>query len=189
MSAPAVTAPSQAGFAAFLQFVTLAGLAAMLVFRLQDRAPAGHWGYWALVAGFWLFAWDFNRTITSGKGPFARAADWLAPLIFGTTLLMLWEAFCVGFGVPTVLLPAPSLIADRMASSMPMLAADFVQTIIRAALPGWIMGCLLGFLVALACDRSDFLRRGLMPIGNFISALPIIGIAPILVMWLSLIHI
>jgi NitT/TauT family transport system permease protein len=67
--------------------------------------------------------------------------------------------------------------------SLPILGADFVQTIIRAAIPGWIMGCLAGFAVALACDRYDLLRRGLMPIGNFISALPIIGIAPILVMW------
>ena len=28
-----------------------------------------------------------------------------------------------------------------------------------------------------------FLRRGLLPVGNFVAALPIIGIAPILVMW------
>jgi NitT/TauT family transport system permease protein len=177
------TSSSQAGFAAFLQLATLSALAAMLVFRLHDRAPAGHWGYWALVAAFWLFAWDFNRTLAAGAGPFARAAGWLQPLVFGLTLIMLWEALCVGFGVPTVLLPAPSLIADRMASSVPTLWADFFQTVIRAAIPGWIMGCLLGFVVALACDRFDFLRRGLMPIGNFISALPIIGIAPILVMW------
>ena len=32
-------------------------------------------------------------------------------------------------------------------------------------------------------DRSPFLKRGLLPIGNFVSALPIIGIAPIMVMW------
>ncbi len=35
------------------------------------------------------------------------------------------------------------------------------------------------FLVA----RSDFLRRGLLPVGNFVAALPIVGTAPILVMW------
>ena len=29
----------------------------------------------------------------------------------------------------------------------------------------------------------DFLRRGLLPIGNMVSALPIIGVAPIMVMW------
>jgi ABC-type nitrate/sulfonate/bicarbonate transport system permease component len=40
-----------------------------------------------------------------------------------------------------------------------------------------------GFGAALLVDRSDFLRRGLMPIGALVSALPIIGIAPIMVMW------
>ena len=31
--------------------------------------------------------------------------------------------------------------------------------------------------------RSPFLQRGLLPVGNFVAALPIVGIAPILVMW------
>ncbi|MGL5117209.1 MAG: ABC transporter permease [Beijerinckiaceae bacterium] len=109
--------------------------------------------------------------------------DLVPPLLFGLAVLAFWEAACRIFSVPTVLLPAPSLIFAKLIASVPTLTADFVQTVIRAALPGWLMGCLAGFLVALACDRYDFLRRGLMPIGNFISALPIIGIAPILVMW------
>ena len=33
------------------------------------------------------------------------------------------------------------------------------------------------------CDRNDFLRRGLLPLGNLVAALPIVGVAPILVMW------
>jgi len=37
--------------------------------------------------------------------------------------------------------------------------------------------------VALAIDRSPFLQKGLLPLGNFVSALPIIGVAPIMVMW------
>jgi NitT/TauT family transport system permease protein len=32
-------------------------------------------------------------------------------------------------------------------------------------------------------DRSPFLQRGLLPVGNFVAALPIVGMAPILVMW------
>jgi NitT/TauT family transport system permease protein len=39
------------------------------------------------------------------------------------------------------------------------------------------------FAVAILADRVDFLRRGLLPIGNLVSALPIIGIAPIMVIW------
>jgi NitT/TauT family transport system permease protein len=107
----------------------------------------------------------------------------MPPLLFGLGVLLLWEFLCRAFAVPTVLLPAPSLIFAKLMSSLPQLRADFVQTVIRAVVPGWIMGCLAGFAVALLCDRFDFLRRGLMPIGNFVSALPIIGIAPILVMW------
>jgi NitT/TauT family transport system permease protein len=32
-------------------------------------------------------------------------------------------------------------------------------------------------------DRVPFLKRGLLPLGNLVSALPIVGIAPIMVMW------
>jgi NitT/TauT family transport system permease protein len=109
--------------------------------------------------------------------------DVAPPLVFGLGVLLAWETICRVFSIPTVLLPAPSLIFAKLVSSLPTLRADFVQTVVRAVIPGWVMGCLAGFAVALVCDRYDFLRRGLMPIGNFVSALPIIGIAPILVMW------
>ena len=45
------------------------------------------------------------------------------------------------------------------------------------------MGGAAGIATALLVARSDFLRRGLLPVGNFVAALPIIGTAPILVMW------
>ena len=41
----------------------------------------------------------------------------------------------------------------------------------------------LGFLVAVLIDRVPFLQRGLLPLGNLVSAVPIVGIAPIMVMW------
>src|SRR6185503_12656491 len=48
---------------------------------------------------------------------------------------------------------------------------------------GYVLGCSLGFLAAILADRVPFFRRGLLPIGNMVSALPIIGIAPIMVLW------
>lgn len=173
----------QSGWQTFLQLFNLACVGALLAMLLLDRSPAQGWVYWVIVAAFWLLAWDLNASLSSGRNPLGNVAGWLAPLIFGATLLILWEAICVGASVPTVLLPAPSLIAAKVALSTATLWGDFVQTVIRAAIPGWVIGSAAGFVIALACDRFDFLRRGLIPIGNFVSALPMIGIAPILVMW------
>src|SRR5690606_1015706 len=107
----------------------------------------------------------------------------LVPLLFGVSLLVLWEGITRGFNIPSVLLPPPSMIAHRIAGSIPILLADFRQTFLKAVLIGYAIGCGTGFLAAILIDRSPFLKRGLLPLGNFVSALPVIGVAPIMVMW------
>ena len=111
-----------------------------------------------------------------------RAADLAPPLLFGVAVLALWEAGVRLLGVPTIILPPPSSILLRLVTSGPTLAADFVQTI-QGVLAGFAIGSGAGLLVAILIDRSPFLQRGLLPLGNFVSALPIVGIAPIMVMW------
>jgi len=106
----------------------------------------------------------------------------LPPLVFGLGGLVLWEAVVRLFGVPAVILPAPSAIAWRLAHSVPTLTADFLQTI-RGVLAGYFIGNAAGLALAILIDRSSFLQRGLLPLGNLVSALPIVGVAPIMVMW------
>ncbi len=84
---------------------------------------------------------------------------------------------------PAGLLPAPSVIAAKIGGEVPLLAYDFFKTVLQAVIPGWLIGCAAGLGVALLCDRFDFLRRGLLPLGNFFSVLPLVGVAPIMVMW------
>jgi NitT/TauT family transport system permease protein len=112
----------------------------------------------------------------------ARAADLAPPLLFGIAVLALWEALVRLFGVPTIILPPPSAIALRLVTSVPTLTADFIQTI-QGVLAGFAIGSAAGLFVAILIDRSPFLQRGLLPLGNFVSALPIVGVAPIMVMW------
>ena len=112
----------------------------------------------------------------------ARAADLAPPLVFGLAVLAVWEVGVKLLGVPAIILPAPSAILVRFVSSTPTLAADFLQTI-RGVLAGYAIGSGAGLLVAILIDRSPFLQRGLLPLGNFVSALPIVGVAPIMVMW------
>ncbi|MCX8507350.1 MAG: ABC transporter permease, partial [Rhodobacteraceae bacterium] len=107
----------------------------------------------------------------------------LIPALFGMTLVILWEGIVRGLEVPGVILPAPSAIWARIGVSLPILWADFAQTILKGALAGYLIGCGAAVVTAIAIDRSPFLQRGLLPVGNFVAALPIVGIAPILVMW------
>jgi NitT/TauT family transport system permease protein len=86
----------------------------------------------------------------------------IVPAVFGISLLLGWEFICRGYGVPRVLLPAPSQVWD----------AFFRE-----------LGNALGLATALIVDRVPFLQRGLLPLGNMVSAVPIIGVAPIMVMW------
>ncbi|WP_227320631.1 ABC transporter permease [Acidisoma silvae] len=135
----------------------------------------------------WITAGVALVLVLAGLSLFARGndrADGMAsPVLFGLLMLWLWEMLVVGLHVPFVILPPPSAIALAIGHHLPMLWADFVQTVLHAVLAGYAMGCGSGFLLALAIDRSPFLQRGLTPLGNLISALPIIGIAPIMVMW------
>ena len=136
-----------------------------------------------IIAGIaaWIAGWRVN--VLLARSPESRLARAAAAAVFGVTLLALWECMVRGFEVTAVLLPAPSVIAARFAASAPILWEDFVQTAIKGALSGYAIGCGAALLVALAADRFAFLRRGLLPVGNFVAALPIVGTAPILVMW------
>ena len=135
---------------------------------------------WELPAAVavWLGGWWLNARLAAGS-----TSRLLPPLIFGVTLLLVWELAVRGLGVSPVLLPAPSAIAARFATSGATLRADVMQTFVKGALSGYAIGCGAAFLTAIAVDRMAFLRRGLLPVGNFVAALPIVGMAPIMVMW------
>ena len=135
---------------------------------------------------FWAVAWALNEWLVrlEPKSAVAKRLIGVAvPLVFGVTILVVWEGVVRGFDVPSVLLPPPSMIWARIVSSTHILWADFQQTFLKAVLIGYALGCGAGFLVAVLIDRSPFLQRGLLPLGTFVSALPIIGVAPIMVMW------
>ncbi|WP_417673557.1 ABC transporter permease [Pseudodonghicola sp.] len=131
----------------------------------------------------WAFGWWVNVRLAGGPLARTRAVKLAVPVIFGITVLLVWELLVRGLNVPMVILPAPSLIVTRFATSLPTLWIDFRQTILKGALSGYVIGCGAALLMAVLVDRSDFLRRGLLPVGNLVAALPIIGTAPILVMW------
>ncbi|ABN76920.1 ABC transporter permease [Cereibacter sphaeroides] len=131
----------------------------------------------------WVVTLVLNVRISRSAFSETRIGRLVVPAIFGLTVLLVWELLVRGLQVPSVILPPPSAIGTRIARSLPVLWGDFVQTFVKGALSGWLIGCAAAVATAIAIDRSPFLQRGLLPVGNFVAALPIVGIAPILVMW------
>ena len=131
----------------------------------------------------WLALWALNVWLSGSPVSRTKAGRILVPVIFGIAVLVLWEGLVRGLGISFVILPPPSAIAAKIASSLPVLWQDAAQTILKGAIPGFLIGCGSAVVAAIAIDRSPFLQRGLLPIGNFVAALPIVGLAPILVMW------
>jgi len=154
-----------------------------LAFRQTGAEGAA---FWAAVVAVWLGGWmlvAFLADLTLRRGLAGRLQALLAPVVFGLTLIWFWEVVVRALSVPRVILPPPSAIGARIASSTDVLWVDFVQTFVKGALSGFAIGVGAAVLFALVVDRYLFLRRGLLPVGNFLAALPIIGTAPIMVMW------
>ncbi|MEM9583713.1 MAG: ABC transporter permease [Pseudomonadota bacterium] len=132
---------------------------------------------------FWAAAWWCNIRLAHSNMAQQLSVRVAIPLLFGITLLVLWEGLVRGLSISPVILPAPSLVASTIANSIPTLWVDFNQTVIKGALRGFAIGSIAAFITAILVDRSAFLTRGLLPIGNFVAALPIVGVAPIMVNW------
>ena len=129
----------------------------------------------ALVAGYSVY----RMAAVNGS----RWVGMATAALFGVWVVVFWEILVRALDVPRVLLPAPSLVIGSLFDHAPKLWGDFVQTVGKAVLIGWALGCGLGFAVAVAIDRMPFLQRGLLPVASLTSAIPLVGVAPIAVMW------
>ena len=179
-------APLSTSLVATALFIGAHGAAWLLLGTLSGNEGFAGTSFFLLLAACWLLAWRCVTELSELK-PTTPAGQWLLrlliPAIFGAWILIIWETITRGAGVPFVLLPPPSAIGARIVGSLPILGEDIRQTIFKAVLIGYAIGCISGFVVAILADRFAFLRRGLLPIGNLVSALPMIGVAPIMVMW------
>lgn len=141
--------------------------------------------YISIAAAIWIGGWWLNIRLANGVMSEMPVVKVAIPAIFGLTIVIVWELLVHGFDVNPVLLPAPSSVVSRLSEEGPILWADFRQTILKGAFSGYFIGTVAAFVVAIIADRSDFLTRGILPVGSFMAALPIVGTAPIFVKWMG----
>ncbi|HEY5209421.1 MAG TPA: ABC transporter permease [Stellaceae bacterium] len=162
----------------------LLGAAALYGLLMAGARGPGAWGLWLGAIVLAVLIWRaMERGALLGVRDNSILINLTAPILLGLWAIFMWQVLVIGFMIPPVLLPPPTAIAVAMVASSHDLVADFVQTFIRSMIPGYVIGCGAGFLVGVLVDRIPFLQRGLLPLGNLVSALPIVAVAPIMVMW------
>ena len=137
--------------------------------------------FWLAAGTLAIMAIQSIRGLAAHDG--GRIYGLLTAALFGVWVVYFWQLLVVACEVPKVLLPPPTLIAESILSHWVVLWGDFVQTVLKAVFMGWALGSFLGFAVAVAVDRLPFLQRGLLPLANLTSTIPLVAVAPIAVMW------
>jgi putative hydroxymethylpyrimidine transport system permease protein len=93
-----------------------------------------------------------------------------------------WELYARLGGVSDLILPAPSQVAQALWDDRALLWSNLLVTAQEVAL-GILVALLLGFALAVALHLSGTLRRSLYPLLVASQAVPIVIIAPLLVVW------
>jgi NitT/TauT family transport system permease protein len=106
----------------------------------------------------------------------------LPPLVPLVVVILIAELAVREGWVPAFLVPAPSSVLASMTRDWPELWRATVETA-SAALEGFAMSAVIGGLIAIALSSSEWVQRAFYPYAVFFQTVPIIAIAPLLVIW------
>ncbi len=118
----------------------------------------------------------------------ARLSRWLPPALIVIALIAAWQvaakvgALSSALRIEDFLVPAPSDIASALWSDRSLLAGQGWVTL-REVVLGFGVALVLGLAFAVALHLSGVLRRAIYPLLVASQTVPIIVIAPILVVW------
>jgi ABC-type nitrate/sulfonate/bicarbonate transport system permease component len=112
----------------------------------------------------------------------SRALAILPPFLIVGLLIALWQLYSNLSGIGNDALPAPSRVLSVTWDNRGDLWANTLPTL-RATLLGFALSLTVGFALAVLVDSSAHLRRALMPVLVASQTLPIVAIAPLMVLW------
>ena len=106
----------------------------------------------------------------------------VAVLLGAWELAAQWDLIADALGIEPFLVPAPSDIADSLWNDRSLLADNAWVTIQEVVL-GFAIAAVVGFAFAVVLHLSPVLRRAFYPLLVASQTVPIIAVAPILVVW------
>lgn len=113
-----------------------------------------------------------------------RLAGYGPAFVLTVTLLALWELYVRTGQVSSHVLPTPTAIVQALIDNRAIIYDNTVQTLLETLL-GIAAATLLGLLLAVMLDISRWLRRAIYPLLITSQTIPIIALAPLLLIWLG----
>lgn len=109
----------------------------------------------------------------------------LSPWLFTIALVVVWEAACRIFKIPTFFLPPPTAIAQAFVDYSGPLARNSWITL-ETTLIGFGLAVGFGMLLGLLVGWSRTIYAGLYPLMIGFNAIPKVALVPILVLWFGI---
>jgi len=106
------------------------------------------------------------------------------PLLAVVAILLFWQIAVVVSGVEAYLLPAPSAILHTMWDARDRLMSATIRTGAAATI-GFLIAATIGILAGSVIAAIPFLRRSLYPLATILQMVPLIAVAPLLVIWIG----
>ena len=111
-------------------------------------------------------------------------ADFGPAFVLTLTLLAFWELYVRAGQISTLVLPAPTAIIQALFDNWNVIYDNTLQTLLETVL-GMGIATLLGLLLAVMLDISSWLRRAIYPLLVTSQTIPIIALAPLLLIWIG----
>jgi len=105
-------------------------------------------------------------------------------IIFLLAIFMAWEVLARVLAVPHFILPTPSVIFSAFLGLQPTIGRHVIVTVVEIVL-GFLVGSGLGILLGIAMAQSSLLERMLYPLTVAVKVIPILAIAPLLILWFT----
>jgi NitT/TauT family transport system permease protein len=108
----------------------------------------------------------------------------LLPVVVIAILVAVWDVTIRAFAIPAFVMPTPMSVGQALVKERARLLDNAIPTIVES-LGGFALGNVVAITAAIAFVHSRTLERALYPVAVAIRTLPIVAIAPILVLMLG----
>lgn len=108
----------------------------------------------------------------------------MIPGIFFVLVVAIWEIAAIAFDFNILILPAPSDIAKSLVTDFEQIIYHTSITMLEAVM-GFTLGSIVAYLIAISFIYFPVVEKTIYPYAISFKAVPLIAIAPLLVLWLG----